>query len=73
MLNFFSQFYFSERLIARKELRKATRISDIPSLEAAVRKFKRLNMTEEDGDFSAAVDVLRNLLEKKGKLTLAIE
>lgn len=73
MLNFFSQFYFSERLIARKELRKATRISDIQSLEAAVRKFKRLNMTEEDGDFSAAVDVLRNLLEKKGKLTLDIE
>jgi hypothetical protein len=26
-------------------------------------------MTEEDGDFSAAVDVLRNLLEKKGELT----
>ncbi|XP_071125148.1 uncharacterized protein [Mytilus edulis] len=53
------------RLIARKELRKATRISDIPSLEAAVRKFKHLQMVEEDGDFSAAVEVLRNLLDKK--------
>lgn len=57
---------FSGRLIARKELRKATRISDIPSLEAAVRKFKHLQMVEEDGDFSAAVEVLRNLLDKKG-------
>ncbi|CAG2242981.1 unnamed protein product [Mytilus edulis] len=56
------------RLIARKELRKATRISDIPSLEAAVRKFKHLQMVEEDGDFSAAVEVLRNLLDKKGML-----
>jgi hypothetical protein len=26
-------------------------------------------MTEEDGDFSAAVDVLRNLLEKNGEIT----
>ena len=69
MLNFFSRFYFSERLITRKELRKSTRISDMPSLEAAIRKFKRLNMTEEDGDFSAAVDVLRNLLEKNGEIT----
>lgn len=58
--------FLSERLIARKELRKATRISDIPSLEAAIRKFKHLNMVEEDGDFSAALDILRNLLEKKG-------
>ncbi|XP_063415448.1 uncharacterized protein LOC134697235 isoform X2 [Mytilus trossulus] len=56
------------RLIARKELRKATRISDIPSLEAAVRKFKHLQMVEEDGDFSAAVEVLRNLLDKKGMM-----
>ncbi|XP_052077218.1 uncharacterized protein LOC127715238 isoform X2 [Mytilus californianus] len=58
------------KLIARKELRKATRISDIPSLEAAVRKFKHLKMVEEDGDFSAAVEVLRNLLEKKDDYVL---
>lgn len=54
-----------EKDIARKELRKATRMSDIPSLEGALLKVKRLKLPEEDGDISAAEEVLQTLRDKR--------
>ena len=51
----------TEKEIARKELRKATRMCDIPSLEGALLKVKRLRLPEEDGDISAAEEVLQTL------------
>lgn len=54
-----------EKDIARKELRKATRMSDVPSLEGALLKVKRLKLPEEDGDISAAEEVLQTLRDKR--------
>ncbi|XP_062602116.1 uncharacterized protein LOC134263747 [Saccostrea cucullata] len=54
-----------EKDIARKELRKATRMCDIPSLEAVLQKVKRLRLPEEDGDITAAEEVLQSLREKQ--------
>lgn len=51
----------TEKDIARKELRKATRTCDLPSLEGALLKIKRLKLPEEDGDISAAEEVLQTL------------
>ncbi|KAK3099611.1 hypothetical protein FSP39_007024 [Pinctada imbricata] len=54
-----------ERDIARKELRKATRLCDIVTLQNALEKFKRLNVREEDGDLTSAEEVFQSLLAKQ--------
>lgn len=58
--------YVLEKIVARKNLRKATRASDVPCLEVALGMCKRLVLDEEDGDITAAKELLHNLKGKDG-------
>ncbi|XP_060078850.1 uncharacterized protein LOC132558320 [Ylistrum balloti] len=51
-----------ERMICRKELRRATRACEGLAIEAALDKCRALRLEEEDGDITSAKDILANVL-----------
>ncbi|XP_069128826.1 uncharacterized protein [Argopecten irradians] len=51
-----------ERMICRKELRRATRACEGAALEAALEKCRALQLEEEDGDVTSAKEILSSIL-----------